>query len=248
MLFGFATVGNSVLAHSILENFDVILLDVNGTFMFGQDRFGPDQDYATTYRQLGGVGLDGDRVETLTQHCIDDMTRIGRDPAHFADFPSVGEALDMVVAPDRLALEERRKLAEVIAVHEIGQVPGAYAEVLRFFAKSHRLGVVSNIWSEKSLWLQALEDAGIDTLFETLVWSSDGRAIKPSQAIFQRAIDAFDTALERIVFVGDNPMRDIDGAKNMGLAAIWINDGTRNSPKTTPDLTINSLLELVRND
>lgn len=235
-------------AHPIFETFDVILLDVNGTFMFGQDRFGPDQDYASTYRQLGGTGLDSDRVELLTQQCIDYMTRIGRDPARFSNFPSVGEALDAVVAPDRLGVLERQKLVEVIAAHEIGKVPKTYAKALRSLAKSHRLGVVSNIWSEKSLWLQAFEKVGIEALFETVIWSSDGRAIKPSQVIFQRAIDALDVVPERIVFVGDNPMRDIDGAKNMGLAAIWIDDGTRNAPQNTPDLTINSLLELVRND
>lgn len=237
-----------MLAHPILETFDVILLDVNGTFMFGQDRFGSDQDYAATYRRFGGDGLNGDRVDMLTQQCIDYLTHIGRDPAHYSDFPSVEEALDVVIAPDGLDLVERQKLTEVIAAHEIGQVPEAYADALRFLAKSRRLGVVSNIWSEKSLWLQAFEDAGIETLFESLVWSSDGPTIKPSQAIFQRAIDAFDTVPERIVFVGDNPMRDIDGAKSMGLAAIWIDDGTRNAPKNTPDLTISSLLELVQND
>ncbi len=34
-----------------------VLLDMNGTFMFQGDRFGTDQDYAATYRTLGGRQL-----------------------------------------------------------------------------------------------------------------------------------------------------------------------------------------------
>ena len=39
----------------VLDRFKVILLDMNGTFMFGQDRFGPEEDFAATYRRLGGT-------------------------------------------------------------------------------------------------------------------------------------------------------------------------------------------------
>jgi 5'-nucleotidase len=37
----------------ILPQFAAVLFDTNGTFMFGEDRFGPDQDYAATYRSSG---------------------------------------------------------------------------------------------------------------------------------------------------------------------------------------------------
>ena len=40
--------------NSILSRFTVVLLDMNGTFMFGGDRFGPEQDFAATYHALGG--------------------------------------------------------------------------------------------------------------------------------------------------------------------------------------------------
>jgi len=39
-----------------LDQFPVLLLDMNGTFMFGHDRFGPDEDYYATYRPLGPPG------------------------------------------------------------------------------------------------------------------------------------------------------------------------------------------------
>ena len=43
-----------------LDQFSVLLLDMNGTFMFGHDRFGPDEDYFATYASLGGRNLDRD--------------------------------------------------------------------------------------------------------------------------------------------------------------------------------------------
>jgi hypothetical protein len=42
---------------SMLSRFTVVLLDMNGTFMFGGDRFGPEQNYADTYHALGGRRL-----------------------------------------------------------------------------------------------------------------------------------------------------------------------------------------------
>ena len=42
--------------------YDVLLLDLNGTFMFGQDRFAPDEAFGETYRGLGGTRLSDTEV------------------------------------------------------------------------------------------------------------------------------------------------------------------------------------------
>jgi putative hydrolase of the HAD superfamily len=108
-----------------------------------------------------------------------------------------------------------------------------------------RFAVVSNIRSEKSPWHRAFEAAGIDKLFEVFIWSSDGRAIKPAPEVFESAVAAIGAPRERIVFVGDDPKRDIEGAKGVGLAAIWIDDGGRQPPDVEPDLVVGSLIELA---
>jgi len=41
--------------NSMLSRFTVVLLDMNGTFMFGGDRFGPEQDFAATYHALAAA-------------------------------------------------------------------------------------------------------------------------------------------------------------------------------------------------
>ena len=47
----------------MLARFTVVLLDMNGTFMFGGDRFGPEQDFAATYHALGGRRLAAQVVQ-----------------------------------------------------------------------------------------------------------------------------------------------------------------------------------------
>ena len=231
--------------HPFLRNFDVILLDMNSTFMFDEDRFGPDQDYAATYRSLNGSRLSGDQVHEIITACCDYMIRIGRDPARFNDFPSVKEALQTVSGSMSIDTAERDRLAKVIAAHEIGKVPKAHANALHKLADHHRLGLVTYIWSEKDLWLEVFKACGIDDLFEAITWSADGNAIKPAPALFERAILEFEVPRSRMVFVGDNPMRDIEGADAVGLATIWVNDGRRAPPNVEPGLVVSSLTDLV---
>jgi len=45
-----------------IDEFSAVLLDMNGTFMFGHDRLGPEEDYWETYRALGGSRLGRDQV------------------------------------------------------------------------------------------------------------------------------------------------------------------------------------------
>ncbi|NKB60524.1 MAG: HAD-IA family hydrolase [Alphaproteobacteria bacterium] len=229
--------------HSFLNAFDVLLLDVNGTFMFGQDRFGPDQDYATTYRTLGGRTLSDGRVDELVGACIERLTVVGRDSTRDADFPSITEVLRETAAA--LEADQFAFIARVIAAHELGMVPPSFAAALHVLAQNHRLVVVSNIWSEKAPWHRTFQEAGIEDLFQAFIWSSDGHATKPAPELFERAIAAAGVPRNRIAFVGDHPRRDIEGAVRVGLATVWIDDGTRRPPSVSPGLTIGSLLELT---
>src|SRR5437899_12161256 len=82
-----------VTAPDILSRFAAVLLDMNGTLMFGGDRFGPDQDYAATYRTLGGSRLAPDGVQATIPACYETMERIYNDPERCDSFPPVVETL-----------------------------------------------------------------------------------------------------------------------------------------------------------
>src|SRR5439155_1081396 len=193
-----------------------------GTILFGGDRFGPNQDYASTYRALGGSRLATDVVQTIIQTCFDTLEVIYNDPTRSDSFPQVVDTLRALpaargVPPADLALLER-----VIAQHELGRVPDDYAVSLQKLARSHVLGVIANLLSRKDPWLQEFYRAGVLDLFAVTVFSSDGSSVKPSRKLFDKAISALGVPRSDVVFVGDNLRCDIGGAAGAGLATVWI--------------------------
>jgi FMN phosphatase YigB (HAD superfamily) len=226
---------------TILDRFTVVLLDMNGTFMFGQDRFGPDEDFAATYRSLGGSLLTAGDAERAVRTVYDSMATDYQNPAKYDDFPQVGDVLRSL--NPEMSDGERGRIEEVIAVHELGRVPDAHAECLKRLARTHRLGLVANIWSKKERWVRELERAGVLGLIEHPVFSSDHRSIKPSPVLFEYALAPFGVGKEEVVFVGDSLTHDVAGAKGAGLAAVWI-DPSR-SGGSPADYTVSALTDLT---
>lgn len=185
-------------------------MDMNSTFMFNEDNFGPDEDFHATYRALGGRLLSEEQVQRSIRSCFDTMMRIYGEPESFDDFPSVAETLrrQNCIPDSELALLER-----VFAKHEQGTVPLAYAELLRRLSRTHQLGVFSNLWSRKEPWLSEFERIGIANIFACKIFSSDSRSIKPSPALFRTALQSFSPDA-KVLFVGDNLERDIIPAKS----------------------------------
>jgi len=236
-----------VTTPDILSRFGAVLLDMNGTLMFGGDRFGPDQDYAATYRSLGGSRLAPEVVQAAIAACHETMERIYNDPTRCDSFPRVMDTLRTLPHTQALDDQELRLLEGVIAQHERGQVPDTYAAFLQNLARSHPLGLVANILSRKDLWLKEFKRAGVLDLFNITVFSSDSSSMKPSRKLFDQAVGAL-PALPRaeIVFVGDSLRCDIAGAAGAGLATVWIDrDGSGRRPgDPQPDFVVRDLLEL----
>lgn len=84
----------------------------------------------------------------------------------------------------------------------------------RLRAAGHRLGVVSNF--DRRLHAN-LRDLGLHDAFEHIVLSSETGADKPHARIFERACRLFGIAPERALHIGDDPVRDWQGAAAAGL-------------------------------
>ena len=132
-------------------------------------------------------------------------------------------------------------LEQVFALHERGSVPPAYAALLRRLSLTHQLGLVTNIWASKEAWLSEFDRAGISDVFTCKVFSSDFHSIKPSRTLFRHALQSF-SADSRVLFVGDSLHRDIEPAKALGLATVWISTRGESSPYA--DYTLSSLLAI----
>ncbi len=238
-------------ARRVLASCPVVLLDMNSTFMFGENRLGPDEDFAAAYRAVGGRLLPAETVTAAVLACVAHMGRLYDDPAHADDFPGVlevmGELPDVAGLPER----DRRLLAEVVARHELGRIPEPHADAVRELSHRHRLGLVANIWAPKDLWLAELARAGLADVFTTRVFSSDLRSMKPSLRLFQEALHGCGVREPgphpEVVHIGDSLRCDVGGAQAAGLRTIWI-DPTGAAPPASgpqPDAWVADLRDLV---
>lgn len=223
----------------LLERYSVLLLDMNGTFMFGEDRFGDNEDFYSTYRSLGGSRLTSVEVTAIIRDCYAGMGRDYADPQCYNDFPSLNAGLRRYTCA---AERDLPLLARVFAQHELGTIPPWSATLLRRWSRTHRLALVANIWAPKQLWLEEFNRAGIADVFHAHVFSSDLRSIKPSPRLYDEALRGVGAQPHQALFVGDSLHYDIEGAKRAGIATAWITDAPGRHPSA--DYVLSSLREL----
>ena len=227
-----------------LSQFDVVMFDLNGTFMFGQDRFGSDQDYFATYRQLGGTRLDSDTIKSAITETVEEMARIYDDPQYHDGFPQVSDVLKILATTAFLPEHEQTLISAVIAEHEIGEISQTDKAAITQIAQMNRIALVSNIWSPKDLWVDYLQQEGLYDLFETIVFSSDHICTKPSPKIYQIALDALNVAPNRVLFVGDDPVCDIQMPRSLGMTTARVRGTTQTVPQEA-DFVLDSVSDLL---
>ena len=230
-----------------IDRFDILLLDMGNTFMFNADRFSENEDYFATYRALGGQALSEERLRRIIDEAFEALVADYNNPACYEHYPRVRHYLERAPSEAGLPEGEIELVRQVFARHEIGVIPPEHVEAIRTLAQNHRLGLVSNIWSDSDLYLRAFDAAGIRQAFEVIVFSSDIGIIKPSPKIFRKAIEAFGADPSGMVFIGDDPLRDIAGARGAGLAAIRINANGQPYPANlpAPDHVVADLRDLL---
>jgi HAD superfamily hydrolase (TIGR01549 family) len=230
-----------------IDRFDVILLDMMQTFMFGGDRFSEHEDYGETYRTFGGHRLSSAEVHAVISVAFGRLLNDYHNPARYDCFPTASSHLEAILLEKNLPESEAELLDTVFAAHETGRVPEPHAQTLRELHKTHRLGVVSNIWCRSDLFHEEFSRAGVAGLFDAVVFSSDHGIIKPSPRIFEQTVEQFGVHKTKVLFVGDDLKCDMVGAKAAGLAAVWISGGKGEIGKSVPrpDLVINELRDLL---
>ncbi len=235
------------MAKRFIDRFEVILLDMGRTFMFDADRFEVSDNPGRTYRQFGGSRLDDAEVHQILSGLVEEMVVNEREPAHYENHPSV--LYDLKNCPQTCSLppSELALLEKVFAEHEIGTIPASHIEHLRQLRRTHPLGIVSDIWSRSERFFLEFERLGIRELFDVIVFSSDVGAMKPSAKLFAKAMEAFDVDVSKAVYIGDRLIKDVAGAKNFGMSAIWIRqeDSSQDDMIVEPDLIVNDLSDVL---
>ena len=134
-----------------VDQFHVILLDMAQTFMFDVDRFSEDENFAVTYRKVGGKTLNDQSVRQAIRVVIETMQTDYDQWTVSLPFPSVRHYLSTCAETQDLPASELDLLEQTFALHEVGAIPETHAEALRELRQTHRLGVISDIFSPRLL-------------------------------------------------------------------------------------------------
>ena len=92
-------------------------------------------------------------------------------------------------------------------------------QVLHSLRRRFRLGVVSNNWGNAQGWCDQFE---LSDYLDCVIDSAVVGAAKPAAEIFEAALAVLDLPAHACVYVGDRYDSDVLGARNAGLASVWI--------------------------
>ncbi|QQZ30323.1 HAD family hydrolase [Thiothrix subterranea] len=215
-----------------------LLLDMNSTFMFGEDRFSASEDFSVHYFKIGGA-LPQDKINEIVRAVYKYLDARYPDENYRHSFPSLESAVRKV-ASEILDGNEITKIIDTFTFHELGYIPKEYAAALHQLRQRFTLAAVIDIWAPKTAWLNEFERAGISGLFSATSFSSDHGMVKPSPKPFELVLDQLGIANSEAIVVGDSPRRDLGGAKSAGIDCILV--GGAEHPDALK--SFNSLLEL----
>ena len=116
-------------------------------------------------------------------------------------------------------------------------------KLLRTLHGKYKLGIISNFAIPECVH-KLLKTHDLDKLFDAIVVSGAVNKRKPSPEIFERTLKALGVSASETVFVGDTLDADIEGAKAVGMKAVYIERRIEKVEQVRPDQTIKSLSEL----
>lgn len=211
-----------------------LLLDMNGTFMFGEDRFSDAEDFSVHYFKMGGE-LRKTEINRIVRAVYEYLDTRYPDDDYRHCFPSLESAVFEVVGTT-LHRREVQKIAETFTFHELGSIPTEYAVALHKLRKRFMLAAVTDIWSPKEAWLKEFERAGISTLFSATSFSSDHGMVKPSPEPFERVLGQMGITASEAVVIGDSVRRDFGGANGAGIDCILVGGAEHPAAKSFDNL------------
>jgi len=171
---------------------------------------------------------------------------------HENDIPSISRELVQALfnrAPDA---SELKQIVDLRLTSFVASIRAAESceEVLTALAETHRLAVVSNYPCGRTI-RASLDANELAQYFEAVVVSGDLGYVKPHPAPFRKVLETMAIEPSRAIYVGDNWLADIRGAKGLGMAAIHTHqwdtpekfEPRENDP--VPDHIIGDLRELL---
>jgi len=199
---------------------------MNGTFMFGHDRFGTEQNFYTAYRQANGE-LSATRVNRLIRGAYDYLAQCYSDPAYRERFPSVAFAIQRcasALGEDGLSTSEISRLVDVFSLHELGDIPSVYRSALKRLREKFSLALYIDIWAPKQYWTRLFDDYKLTSLFSAMSFSSDLGMVKPSPLPLEKLVADLEIEKSKCIVIGDSAQRDLGAASAAEVDCILVGE------------------------
>jgi HAD superfamily hydrolase (TIGR01509 family) len=224
-------------------------------------------DYGSTLVQFGKPQIAvcdrdlTDALERIYGHADADRIRCVRERNRAAPYTGEFRENDMVAMCCELVLalygrrptpEELAQLLDVRYTSLITQINAEpyVAQVLRSIGQHLKVGLLSN-YPDPVAIRDSLRKTELYDCFDVIVVSGEVGHVKPHPLPFHTLLVRLGVQAERCVYVGDNWLGDIQGAKRLGMKAIhstqW-DTPEHFEPQPgdfLPDATISHLTELI---
>ena len=119
-------------------------------------------------------------------------------------------------------------------------------EVLDVLRERYPLAIVTD--AQSAYARGELHKVGLLDYFDPVVVSGDHGYRKPDRRLFQLALDGMGVAAEHALYVGNDPHRDIHGARGAGMRTVMFDSDhvAGGYPDGEPDHTITDFRELLK--
>ncbi len=122
--------------------------------------------------------------------------------------------------------------------------------LIELHRRGYKLGIIANTITETEIPDWMIHDQ-VASLFSSVILSSKVRIRKPDPEIYLLAARSIESAPENCAYIGDNPIRDVEGAIEAGYGLmVLINDPAAleregKQPKVQPDRLIENIGDLL---
>ena len=124
---------------------------------------------------------------------------------------------------------------------QVEAMPGIEA-ALAALSSRYRLALATNAADSGEVRVrEALARVGLERFFEKVLTARELGVSKPSREFFQAVLARRGCAPGEAVMVGDSFTADVEGAKAVGMRAVWLSWRGAPPPRPSADLVLGSL-------
>lgn len=124
-------------------------------------------------------------------------------------------------------------------------------KLIKRIKENCKLGLVSNFTYAPVVYA-SLRKLGINQFFDAVLVSDENGWRKPHKRIFLEALRKLQVTAEEAVFIGDSPLEDIKGAKEIGMKTVFVSSQFYSlkdlqDSREKPDFVAGDLHQIYRN-